>query len=211
VRRSPPSWLFGLLLLLPMLHAPPGASALQVDPLGLQVQATDGGVRVTLAGALEDGGLQRALEAGLPLRIRLVAELWRDRFFDSQEGRYEWRATVRFDPLGGVYRVDLAEDVVLQAGSLAEVAAGLEAALRVPLRPMQPGTYYYLARLELETLALSDLEELQRWLRGELAPSIGEAEVGSALGRGLRRIFVRVLGVPVRRLQARTPRFNWEG
>jgi hypothetical protein len=210
VRRSPPSWLFGLLLL-PILHAPQGASALQTDPLALQVQATDGGVRVSLAGALEDGGLQRALEAGLPLRIRLVAELWRDRFFDSQEGRYEWRATVRFDPLGGVYRVDLAEDVVLQAGSLTEVAVGLEAALRVPLRPMQPGTYYYLARLEMETLALSDLEELQRWLRGELAPSIGEAEVGSALGRGLRRIFVRVLGVPVRRLQARTPRFNWEG
>jgi hypothetical protein len=64
--------------------------------------------------------------------------------------------------------------------------------------------------VEIETLSLSDLEELRRWLQGDLAPSMAGGEpVGSAVGRGVRRIFVRALGLPTQRIEARSAAFNW--
>jgi hypothetical protein len=68
--------------------------------------ATDGSVSVEFDNLLGGGALERSLEGGLPVRIRLVVELWRDRFFDAQEGRFEWRATVRHDPLAESFRVE---------------------------------------------------------------------------------------------------------
>ncbi|HEU0051954.1 MAG TPA: hypothetical protein VFQ39_02210, partial [Longimicrobium sp.] len=77
------------------------------------------------------------------------------------------------------------------------------------MRPERAGRYYYLARLEVETLSLSDLEELRRWLRGEARPAVaGEKPVGRAVERGLKRFFVRLLGLPARRYEARTHVFN---
>jgi len=59
---------------------------------------------------------------------------------------------------------------------------------------------------------VSDLDELRRWLRGDLGAAVGEGEeVGSALGRGFRRLLVRALGLPVQRYQARTPTFRVPG
>jgi hypothetical protein len=179
------------------------------EPFALRLDTDAGAVRVELAGVLAGPRLRESLDAGLPVRIRVVTELWRDGFFDSQVARHEWRATVRYDPLARSHRVELPGDIRLEAASPEEVGQALESALDVPLRPNEPGRYYYLARMDVETLSLSDLEELQRWLSGELAPSLGSPEVGSAVGRGLRRLLVRVLGLPVQRLQSRTPRFNW--
>jgi hypothetical protein len=63
--------------------------------------------------------------------------------------------------------------------------------------------------VEMETLSLSDLEELQRWLQGDLAPAVvGEERVGSALARGVRRLLVRMLGLPAKRFQLRSPVFE---
>jgi hypothetical protein len=66
--------------------------------------------------------------------------------------------------------------------------------------------------MEVETLSLSDLEELRHWLQGDLGPAMDRNnELGSALGRGLRRILVRALGLPMQRFEARTQVFAWEG
>lgn len=187
-----------------------GAQSLPA-PLQIEVRAEDGGVRVELGNILAPAGIQRSLEAGLPVRVGIVLELWRDRFFDSQEGRFEWRATVRYDPLGEGYRVETAEGVLGEANSPEAANELLQEALAVPLRPSRSGRYYYLARLEIETLSLSDVEELRRWLRGELGPAVeGDREVGGAIGRGLRRLLVRSLGLPAQRYQTRSPRFDWE-
>jgi hypothetical protein len=146
------------------------------------------------------------------VRLLVVTELWRDRFFDSQEGRHEWRATVRYDPLDERYRIETAEGAVLQAGTPEEADALLSRNLRIPLEPDAPGRYYYLGRMEVETLSLSDLEELRHWLQGDLGPAMDRNnELGSALGRGLRRILVRALGLPMQRFEARTQVFAWEG
>jgi len=191
---------------------PGNANAQDAPPLRLELQEESGGVGAVLGSLLHGRNLRRALESGLPVRLHLVTELWREGFFDNQEGRHEWRATVRFDPLSELYRVETEFGSAGTVGTLVEAERLLGETLVVPLRPLRRGRYYYLARLEVETLSLSDLEELRRWLQGDVGRT-GERdeEIGSALLRGLRRLFVRGIGLPVERHQARTGRFDWEG
>jgi hypothetical protein len=197
----------GVLLL---LIAAPLAARQTLPPLTLELRQAEGGVRVTLGPVLESPRIQSALESGLPVRIRLVTELWRDRAVDALEGRHEWRASVRRDPLSDRFLVDVGNARGTAVTALEEAARMLQAALQVPLTPPRPGDYYFLARMEVETLSLSDLEELRRWMDGDLRPAVGsDDDVGGALGRGLRRLMVRILGLPVQRYQARTPRFTW--
>lgn len=187
-----------------------GVSAQNGTPLRLVADPTMGRVEVQFDGLLGGPSLQRSLEGGLPVRMRLVVELWRDRFFDAQEGRFEWRGTVHYDPLTERYRVDAEDGFLRLTDSLVEAEELLERRVSVPLRPPVSGRYYYLARVEIETLSLSDLEELQRWLQGDLAPAMEEGDpVGGAVGRGVRRVFVRILGLPTQRFEARSAAFDW--
>jgi hypothetical protein len=182
------------------------------DPLTLRVAGESGEVRATLGPVLQTRGIQTSLQRGLPIRILVVTELWRDRLVDSQEGRHEWRASVRFDPLERVYLVETGEGGVFSAGTPTEAGQILSEELRVPLRPRREGRFYYLGRLEVETLSLSDLEELRRWLQGDLAPAVegeGGGGVRAAVGRGFQRALVRVLGLPAERYQTRSPAFRY--
>ncbi len=202
---------FALLLTWPVQGV--AGLALQ-DPLVLEVEGGSGGVEARLGPILESPGLQNSLERGLPVRIRVVTELWRDRFIDAQEGRFEWRASVRLDPLERTYVVETGAGATLSATTLPEVARILSDRLQVPLQPQRSGRYYYLGRLEVETLSLSDLDELRRWMRGEMGPAVEGQEgggVGSALGRGFQRLLVRVLGLPAERYQARSRSFDFPG
>jgi hypothetical protein len=75
--------------------------------------------------------------------------------------------------------------------------------------PTRAGRYYYLAHLEIETLSLSDLEELERWLQGELGPAVGGGRsLTGAVGEGAKRLLIRLLGLPTRRVEARSDRFE---
>ena len=68
---------------------------------------------------------------------------------------------------------------------------------------------YYNLLLDVETLSLSDLDEVQRWLRGELKPAVsGKRNPGTALGRGVRTLVVRLLGGEKRHYEARTGTFR---
>lgn len=189
----------------------PGPAVAQ-EPEAPSLTALESGEAVlSLGDLLTEGSLEPALRSGLPLRIRVVVELWRDRFFDSEVGRDEWRATVLHDPLDDTYRVASTagvQDVFL--GSLDAVTRALERRFAVAVAPREAGRYYYLAHVELETLSVSDLEELGRWLRGDLAPAVtGEDDIGGAVTDGIGRLFVRVLGLPQRRLRLRTPTFEF--
>ena len=166
-----------------------------------------------LGNLLEDEGLVRALHSGLPLRLQVKAELWKDGFFDSQRGKGEWRASVLFDPLGRRYRVVIGGEgaAEISVDSLPAVASALQEAFTLTLRPFEPGRYYYLGQVEVETLSLSDLDELQRWLHGDLVTAAaGEEPVGTAVGRGVHRVLVRMLGIPTRRYRVRTEPFTFE-
>ena len=163
---------------------------------------------VRVNGALRDRGLRDALASGLPVRLHLRVELWRKDVFDQLEGSQEISLAV--------LRSALDEGYVLEDGrvqrtlpSLNAMDAALQVAFAPTLRPRKRGRFYYLATLDVETLSLSDLDELRRWLRGEAQPAVaGEKPVGRAVERGVRRIFVRMLGMPSRQWRARSAAFG---
>jgi hypothetical protein len=156
--------------------------------------------RVELGPILDDPRIRRSLEAGLPIRIEVTSELWRVRAVDALEGRNVWRATARLDPLSGLIRVESAEGLL---------GSSLPVEVYPPIRPGRAGDHYYLVRMVVQTLSASDLEELRRWLRGDLSPAVEAADdVGGAITRGLQRLFVRALGLPMQRHEARSPVFT---
>lgn len=194
------------------------ASSLQAqeqEPFRFDISPQTGAARLIIGDFLSDPSLLEAVHSGLPLRIRIRIQLWRDGFFDDQEGDdYEWRASIVFDPLTRRYgvqsggRVEAEEEV----NTLDEARAILQQTLAVPLLPSRDGKYYYNAVVEMETLSLSDLEELQRWLKGDLAPVIdGESDVEGALAKGFRRILVRALGLSARRFERQSEPFRIGG
>jgi hypothetical protein len=182
-------------------------------PLTLQLSSPQRPPILLLGPVVEGTGVQESLESGLPIRIHVTMELWRVRTFDALEGRESWRATLRLDPLTG--RTLLAREGVEGERSFPSLAAArtaLQNSLSPTLRPEREGRFYYIARIEVETLSLSDLDELRRWLRGDLGPAVeGEGGVAGALGRGTRRLLVRALRLPVERFETRTPTFESGG
>lgn len=200
-----------VLTVLALTPARPSAGQSDGGPY-LRVAPVSGKVLVELGTLLDDRSLTSAVHEGLPLRIRVEAELWRDGFFDSEAGSEEWKGSVVYDPVTLRYEVLVAGSGPVLFSSLDEARRHLEEAFQLDLRPARPGRYYYLAVVEMETLSLSDLEELRRWLGGDLGPAVGGGDdVDGAVGRGVRRLFVRALGLPTRRIRLRTEAFNFEG
>ncbi len=171
-------------------------------------------------GVVADTAMLVLVRNGFPMRLHYRVELWAARrLFDALLTAVEWRVLVRYDALGEQYRVFRVDSVgvdnarVRQLGiftRLSDAAAEVERSMRVPIaaRP-SAGRQYYRVVLNVETLSDNDLDEVERWLRGELRPAVrGQRNPGTALGRGVRRVFVRVLGGEQRHLEARTPSFR---
>ena len=195
------------LVLAAILLLPSPAAAQEVFSLRVAGAAEGWRPLVGMDGLLGDAALRRALESGLPLRMRLRVELWEKRLFDRLAGEQEVALAIVQDPIDRVYLVDLGR-AERRVRSLVEAERAVEAAFRLALRPSHQGRYYYLGTLEVETLSLSDLDELRRWLRGEAGPAFkGEAPPERALARGMSRVLVRVLGLPTRRYEARSGTF----
>jgi hypothetical protein len=201
-----------LVLLAPLAAAARDSAAQDSAPLYMSVAPETGELEMLIGDLFEEPGLTRALHSGLPLRIQITAELWKDGFFDSQRGRAEWRATVLFDPMEQRYRVATGAvgSTELSVDSLPAVQEALQQSFGLPLRPRERGRYYYRGQVEVQTLSLSDLEELQRWLRGDLASAVaGDERVETAMGRGVKRALVRMLGLPARRFRVQTESFEF--
>jgi hypothetical protein len=171
-----------------------------------------GGAVLRHVAVLDDASLEEAVRSGLPLRLQYRVELWRAGFFDNLTGHREWTTLLVFDPLRHDFIVRderAASTSARRYRTYAEASAVLERDTTVTLLPGRSGRrYYYTASLEIGTLSLSDIEELERWLQGELQPSVsGERGVGSALGQGAKRVMMRLLRLPSRRYEARSPHF----
>jgi hypothetical protein len=193
--------------------APPAAPALQLAALAIAPAEGEGfRPQLRIGTVLEDPAIEDAVRSGLPLRIRLTAELWRDGFFNSLQGKEGVTATLYYQPLEERFAVrtvwsDRTE--VRSFTSFAAARATLERSYSLELRPRRSGRYYYTATLELETLTLSDLAELERWLKGELQPAVsGDGSVPGAVGQGMKRLLIRVLRLPARRYDARSEWFR---
>lgn len=176
--------------------------------------ATEGPL-VRATGVLASGEIRGLLRSGFPARLHYRMELWaRGGWFDDLEGVTEWDVIVRQDALNQGYEVArIEEDQITVVGRFAQLADA-EAALARPVRASITARrtsrqQYYQASLEIEILSLSDLDELQRWLSGEARPAVrGRRNPGTAIGRGLRTLFARLLGGEKQRYDVRTPTFR---
>jgi hypothetical protein len=164
---------------------------------------------------LADPYLRELLQAGFPVRLSYRVELWADgRFFDELQRSAEWEVRVVFRGVQQTYEViQLVGDRPLSLGEFARLEDADAAAsrpVRVPIRaPGENRRYYYLATLEVEAMSMTDLEELNRWLRGEFQPTVrGDRNPGTALGRGLRSLATRLLGGERREYTERSPSFR---
>jgi uncharacterized protein DUF4390 len=154
-----------------------------------------------------------ALRSGLPVRLHYRVEVWRSRdgWFDTFTRQAEWDVLVRHEPLLDQYTLLTFFGAARQErryATLDVLGAALAFAYQVNVRPTEAGQYYYAAALQVSTLSDSDIEELDRFLAGELEEETeAEGDLGNALGRGATRFLLRLAGLPSLRLEARSGRF----
>ena len=161
--------------------------------------------------------LRELLRAGFPARLHFTCELWRnDRLNNTRAGAVAWDMLVRFDQLTQKFEVyRIVDDRASRLGRF-DTAEEAEAAIEKPFRIMAPpmrrgGKYYYDSSLDVEVLSLSDLDEVERWLRGEVRPALqGDRNPGTAVTRTVRGFFVRLLGGERRHYQTQTRTFTAE-
>lgn len=176
--------------------------------------ATDG-PQVRAANALADAQLQDLMRNGFPTRLRFRLELWSDQgFVDDLRGTREWEVIVRYDALDRTYKVyqsigDRGGGLIARSAQFADAREVAERWIPVPLVPRRKGRYYYTVVLDVETLSLSDLDELERWLKGELGPAVPDpVKAGNALTRGVRTLVARLLGGERTQYQAKSGKFD---
>ncbi|HYC31745.1 MAG TPA: DUF4390 domain-containing protein [Gemmatimonadales bacterium] len=163
---------------------------------------------------LGDGRWLTALRSGLPVRLHYRVEVWRSRdgWFDLFDRQTEWDVVLRHEPLLDQYTLLTITGSRVQERRYATLDA-LNAALgfsyQVNVRPREQGEYYYAASLEISTLSDSDLDELERFLEGDLGGvTQGKEGIGDALGRGATRLLLRLAGLPSLRVETRTNGFR---
>ena len=165
---------------------------------------------VTSANLFADPDMRDLVRSGFPASLKFRLELWRvGGLFNDLEGQQEWELIIQYDPSAQRYRVvrrrgGRVEDVGSFA-TLATAQAILERPLRAELMPRREGSrYYYSFTLDIEALSVSDMDQLERWLRG--ARSGGTA--ASALGSGVRTLMLRMLGGERQHYTARSATFR---
>lgn len=216
-----PRFLPGILAV--VLLAAPALAPAQRPALTVQLPpraiAANEGPMISSRGILEDRELRDLLRHGFPARLHYRVELWSaEGWFDDLERTTEWDVIVRYDPLEKKYRaarIDIEGDRerITPLGEfvqLVEVAAAVERPVRAPIEPRRRGRrHYYNVLLAIETLSYNDLDEVERWLRGELRPAVrGKRNPGTAVGRGVQTLVVRLLGGKRREYRARSPTFR---
>jgi Domain of unknown function (DUF4390) len=161
---------------------------------------------------LEETPWLTALREGLPVRLQYRLEVWRSRqaWLDDVQRQLEWTVVVRHEPLLDqftVTRIGPANNGITQAryATPAALAAALGVGYRFPIAPREQGRYYYTASLAVATLSDSDLEKLDRILKGELDPTNGE---GGSLAERARRLILRLAGLPTLSLSASSDQFE---
>ena len=170
---------------------------------------------VRSASLITDGATQDLLRNGFPAHLRYKLERWNTGgFFDDVTAIAEWDAVVRYDALAKVFQVyRVVGGRTSSLGSFSDIAAAeavIDAPFPAPISPPKKGkkTYYNLV-LDVESLSLTELDEVERWLRGELKPAVrGKKNPGPAVGRGVRTVMVRLLGGEKRRYEARSGTFR---
>ncbi|MFN2637515.1 MAG: hypothetical protein ABR585_10845 [Gemmatimonadaceae bacterium] len=170
---------------------------------------------VASAGLLSDAAIRDLLANGFPARLHYRLERWvAGRIFDDLKAAFDWDVILKYDVLGKKYQavrvINNKPELLGEFPTLDDAAVTTEAAYKPNISlPRKGQRGYYNLLLDVETLSLSDLDEVERWLRGELKPAVsGKKNPGTALGRGVRTLVVRLLGGEKRHYEARTGTFR---
>ena len=201
------------LLLLALLAA--GApSAVAQRRVALDVVPPAGaaaGPLVTTTNLFGDPDMRDLVRSGFPASLRFRLELWRvGGLFNDLEGQREWELIVQYDPSAQRYRVVQRQGGRLEdLGSFATLSTAqgvLERPARILLLPERTGPrYYYNLTLTVEALSVSDMDQLERWLRG-----VRGGGAATALGSGMRTLMLRMLGGEKRVYDRRSVTFTGE-
>jgi len=203
---------FLLLILASPLLAQRGT---QLEVSVMAANSPPAGANVAATRLLGSAKIRELLRNGFPAAMTFRLELWRSGgMFDDLEKSTQWTMLVSFDPYGQQYhairRHGPSQEDFGSFPSIEAVEAKLQTTYPVPLRPDRIGTrYYYNVVLDIESLSVSDLDELQRWLRGELEPAVrGKRAPLSALRRGFGTLMSRLLGGETRHYESRSGAFR---
>jgi hypothetical protein len=194
----------------------------QLEVSVLAANSPPAGASVRASRLLGDRKMRELLVNGFPAALRYRLELWRaGGLFDDLERSTQWEVLVRYDPYMKQYSVVRLQGIKESTNRKeTEILGGLptleaaEAVLNEPfpvaLKPGRAGArYYYNVVLDVETLSVSDLDELQRWLNGEFQPAVrGKRAPLSALRRGFGTLLSRVLGGEKSHYEARSGPFQ---
>ncbi len=200
--------------LLPLLVAVPAAAQHDV---GVHVDLDGTTPVITVSHVLDDSQLEDLMKNGFPVRLDFRLELWRTGgVFNELERVQTWQMLVQYnpDPYQKVYRVVRHNGRQTESfgamASLDSVDALLARPYRVSLPPRRPGAkYYYNLVLDVESLNVNDLSEMERWLNGDVRPAVqGKGNPFSALFNGIGRLLARVLGGTKRNYEATSPIFT---
>jgi len=138
---------------------------------------------------------------GFPARLHYRLERWAaGTFVNDVKATSEWEVIVEYDALAKTYRVVRATPqsavVIGEYGTITDADAKVAEPFDAPIAPPRRGEKsYYALTLTVEAMSLSDLDEVRRWLRGELRPAVrGHRNPGTAAAAGVRTLFVRILG-----------------
>lgn len=186
------------------------ASPLAAQEPALSVMHDVDVARVQATHLLDDGRFVDLMRSGFPLRLHFRLELWRVRssWFDRYITGVEWDAVARHDPLADEFILIRTGGRVTRYNTTEDLAAALAVPYRVAIDPRGNGRFYLLGRLEVTTLNDTDLEELTRWLRGDVTPAVsGRQSFGDALAHGAQRALVRIAGLPTLTLEGRSGNF----
>jgi hypothetical protein len=147
------------------------------------------------------GRTAELVRSGFPARLHYKLERWAaGTFVNDVKATVEWEAIAEYDALGKTYRLVLATPqratVLGDFADIKDANARLAEPYVTQIPPPRSGEKsYYALTLTVEAMSLSDLDEVQRWLRGELRPAVrGRRNPGTAVGSGVRTLVVRILG-----------------
>lgn len=156
---------------------------------------------VRTIGVLLAGRTPELVRNGFPARLHYKVERWAaGTFVNDVKATSEWEVIADYDALAKTYRLVRATPqtavVVGEYQTLDDADDVLADAYPVPIAPPKRGEKsYYALTLTVEAMSLSDLDEVRRWLRGELRPAVsGKRNPGTAVTHGVRTLFVRILG-----------------
>ena len=166
---------------------------------------------VTTTNVFGDPDMRDLVRSGFPASLRFRLELWRvGGLFNDLEGQRDWELIVQYDPSAQRYRVVQRQggrlDDLGSFATLSTAQAVLERPTRILLAPEREGArYYYNLTLTVEALSVSDMDELERWLRG-----VRGGTAASAIGNGMRTLMLRMLGGEKRVYDKRSATFTAE-